>query len=353
MSIYDCSLWISDIDEIIARMPDLRLLENRRVMITGCSGLICSAVIDILIRWNETHKDKIHILAAGRNKNKVIKRFYPYTEKGWFIYEYYDATSLVCSFPEECDYIIHGAGNASPSKIMKEPVETMTGNFIGLKNLLDFARDNNTQRLLYISSSEVYGKKETESPYKEFEYGYIDILMARNSYSMGKRAAETLCVSFAEEYKVETVIVRPGHVYGPTADINDNRVSSKWVYDAAMGDNIIMKSEGKQVRSYCYCLDCASAILTVLFKGINKQAYNISNPRSVISIRDVAEILTRYSGVLVIPEGPTEEEKNSFNPMINSSLNCCKLLQLGWEGVFDAERGFAHTVEILKNILKN
>ena len=104
------------------------------------------------------------------------------------------------------------------------------------------------------------------------------------------------------------------------------------------------------VRSYCYCLDSASAILKVLLKGENRQAYNISNPGSIINIRQMAELLVKAAGVKLQMELPTEEEKRGFNPMSNSSLDSTELLALGWRGLFDAEQGFGHTVEILKEM---
>ena len=354
MSIYDSKLWISDLDEIIADLPWLSELCGKSVFITGCSGLICSAVTDILIRWNETHGEdggKIRILAAGRNEQNVRARFAPYDEADWFEFVYYDASAMENTLTQPCDYIIHGASNASPNKITKEPAETMASNFIGLKFLLEHALKVNTKRVLYISSSEVYGKKDDNMPFREGEYGYIDILNPRMSYSVGKRAAETLCASFADEYGVSTVITRPGHIYGPTAAANDNRVSSAWPYDVARGQNIVMKSAGSQIRSYCYCLDCASAILTVLVKGEPQHAYNISNPDSIISIREMAEILAEKAGVELHKELPTEAEKKSFNPMTNSSLDSTALEALGWRGLFDAQRGFGHTIEILKEAI--
>ena len=129
-------------------------------MITGCTGLICSAVADVLIRWNETHKEKINILAAARNEKKVETRFAPYMSESWFNFVLYDASSTENKLILPCDYIIHGASNASPNKIVKEPVETMLSNFTGMKYLLDYAKAMETKRVLYISSSEVYGKKE-------------------------------------------------------------------------------------------------------------------------------------------------------------------------------------------------
>jgi nucleoside-diphosphate-sugar epimerase len=120
----------------------------------------------------------------------------------------------------------------------------------------------------------------------------------------------------------------------------------------AYGEDITMKSDGKQIRSYCYCLDCASAILKVLLKGEKTHAYNISNPDSIISIHSMAEILASTAGVVLKMELPTDEEKKGFNPMSNSSLDSTELLSLGWKGLFDANRGFSHTVKILREITR-
>lgn len=112
-----------------------------------------------------------------------------------------------------------------------------------------------------------------------------------------------------------------------------------------------MKSDGAQLRSYCYCLDCASAILKVLLSGENVHAYNISNPDSVVTIRQMAELLAGAAQVHLRMELPTEEERKGFNPMKNSSLDSTSLQNLGWKGLFSAENGFSHTVEILKEML--
>lgn len=350
MIVYNSKLWISDIDEIIEGLPELAELEGKSVMITGAAGLICSSVVDILFRYNDTHDTPIHIYAAGRWLEEMTVRFGDQVERPDFTFVIYDASKTNNDLDVHADYIIHGASNAFPGMIIKEPVETMLSNFVGMKYLLDHAKENGTKRILYISSSEVYGRKDGDQPYREGEYGYIDLLNPRNSYSVGKRAAETLCASYAAEYGVESVIVRPGHIYGPTASPNDNRVSSAWAYAVARGEDIVMKSDGSQLRSYCYCLDCASAILKVLIKGENIHAYNISNPDSIVSIKEMAELLAGAAGVRLIQEEASEEEKKGFNPMSNSSLDSSGLLALGWKGTFDAERGFAHTVDILKEI---
>ena len=346
--LYNNKQWIADIDKVIEVVPELDVLAGKSLMITGAAGLVCSAIVDIIFRYNDTHDKKIQVLAAGRWPEEMSGRFGDLVNRDDFTFVVYDASRTDNVIGVHSDYIIHGASNASPNMIVKEPVETMMSNFLGMKYLLDYAKEQGTKRILYISSSEVYGEKEGSEPYKEGQYGYIDLLKARNSYSVGKRAAETLCASYADEYGVESVIVRPGHIYGPTASPFDNRVASAWSYSVAKGEDIVMKSDGAQIRSYCYCLDCASAMLKVLLCGENCHAYNISNPDSIISIKQMVEILVKSAGVNLRMELPTEEERKGFNPMSNSSLESTSLISLGWRGCFDAESGFGHTVQILK-----
>lgn len=345
--------WIEDIDLVLDRVLDLSGLQGKSVLITGATGLICSAVVDVLLRFNDRSDQPVRIYAAGRDRSSMEQRFGSAAERDEFSFVPYDAAKTGNIFPFHSDYIIHGAGNAYPARVMKEPVETMLGNILGLKELLDHARETGTERVLYISSSEIYGQKEGDQPYREGQYGYIDLLNPRNSYSVGKRAAETLCVSYENEYGVGTVIVRPGHIYGPTATQMDTRVSSAWAYAVVRGEDIVMKSDGSQLRSYCYCLDCASAILTVLTRGQKCHAYNIADPETVISIRQMAEILTACAGSSLRMELPTDEERKGFNPMSNSSLDGTSLADLGWHGCFDAETGFAHTVQILKDVSRH
>ena len=348
--LYDCSKWIEDIDAVLNVIPEIEQLTGRSVLITGAAGLVCSAVVDVLFRYNDTHDSHIHIICAGRSIEKMKERFADMVHRPDFTYVQYDATKSDNRFPIKVDYIIHGASNAFPSLVMKEPVETMLGNFLGIKNLLDLAKKCGAKRVLYISSSEIYGQKDNNEPFSEGEYGFVDLLNPRSSYAISKRAAETLCVSYSAEYAIETVIVRPGHIYGPTASPADTRVSSAWAFDAANGNDIIMKSDGEQIRSYCYCLDCASAILKVLLSGENNHSYNISNRDSIISIRQMANILAKITGIQLRMELPKESEKKSFNPMRNASLRSDNLNNLGWYGRFDAENGFRRTVEILREV---
>ncbi len=347
--IYNSAQWFRDVDAVTEGL-DLREMEGRNILITGAAGLICSAVTDILIRYNETHPQcaPIGILAAGRWQQEMEDRFGAYAHASYFRFVPYDASRTDNRLDLPAQYVLHGANNAFPAMVAREPVETMLGNFLGIRDLLEYARRQPDCRVLYISSSEVYGKKADDVPFRENEYGFVDLLDPRNSYSVGKRAAETLCASYAAEYGVHSVIARPGHIYGPTAGMSDNRVASAWAYAAARGEPIVMKSDGAQIRSYVYCADCAAALLTILLRGETAQAYNIADPMCTMSIRALAQALCDAAGVPLDMQAPTAAEKRSFNPMRNSSLESGRLQALGWRCRFDGAQGLAHTVAILR-----
>ena len=161
----------------------------------------------------------------------------------------------------------------------------------------------------------------------------MDILNPRACYPSSKRAAETMCATYQEEYGVDFVVVRPGHIYGPTITESDSRASAQFTRLAVKGKDIVMKSAGTQLRSYTYTLDCASAIIAVLTCGGMGEAYNISNSNSIVTIREFAECMTEISGVKLIFEQSSNKEKRSYNLMDNSSLNSEKLESLGWRRV--------------------
>ena len=346
--LYDSRQWVADIRQVTETLPELRQLAGKTIWISGASGLICSAIVDILICFNESADVPIFVVAAGRSEEKMKERFGIFFHKPYFFFQQYDATDANNSFPMKADIIIHGASNAYPAVVMKEPVETMQGNFFGLSELLNYARQSACKCVLYISSSEVYGLKENNHPFRENEYGFIDLLNVRNAYAVAKRAAETLCASFAHEYGVPYIIVRPGHIYGPTAQRQDNRVSSAWMYAAAGQSDIIMKSDGRQIRSYCYCADCASPILKVLLCAQPGDAYNIADPHTAISISTLAQKIADTAGVELKKEAATQAEKSGFNPMLNSSLDSRKLQALGWKASFDFSQGVEHTITSLR-----
>lgn len=343
-----CEGYWQDVQLVSKQIPNIENLYGSTIFITGATGMICSAVAEVLFYLNKEKSANIQIVLAGRSKDRMKERFYCFEEGKDYTFLRYDAISIA-SLNIKADFIIHGASNADPCKFAKEPVETILANIIGLNTLLKSATSNNAKRLLYISSSEVYGRKEEKRPYKEDDYGFVDILNPRASYPSSKRAAETLCSAYSAEYGLDTVIVRPGHIYGPTITNSDSRASAQFTRKAKAGGDIIMKSAGSQLRSYCYTLDCASAILTVLINGKCGEAFNISNPDSVITIREMADALAKAGNVSITFEIPSKIEKNNYNLMDNSSLDSFKIEELGWHAHFLPTEGAISTLKFYKD----
>lgn len=347
MNLYNSRTYLDDIHYVIGENDWLRQFRGKTFLVTGASGLICSGLIDLLLFYSEMTGSDITIYAAGRDEEKMRRRFSRFFSSPGLKYTAYNAYKSN-TFDFDVDYIIHGASNAFPAAVQAYPVETMKDNFCGMLELLEYAQRHRVGNTVFISSSEIYGRKSSPEPFTEEEYGYIDILNPRSAYPVGKRAAETLCASYACEKDIPVTIVRPGHIYGPTTSRSDNRVSSAFAYDAAAGKDLVLKSDGSQIRSYCYVLDCATAILKVVLEGKTVTAYNISNPQSIISIREMAAMFAKYGEVSLRFEMPSKMERAAFNPMLNSSLNSDRLQGLGWKGVFDADRGIEHTVSIIR-----
>lgn len=340
---YTGEYW-SDVSRVIPHIKGIETLFGSTVLITGGTGLICSGVVDILYYLNKEKSANIRIVLAGRSEEGTAKRFAHMAAGTDYAFEYYDAT-VAENLSVKADYMIHGASNANPAAYVSQPVETMASNFIGLNNLLKRAAETDAKRVLYLSSSEVYGQKDNMEPFFENDYGFLDILNQRASYPSSKRAAETLCVSYGMEYGLDTVIVRPGHIYGPAVIPSDNRATAQFTRNAVNREDIVMKSAGTQLRSYCYSLDCASAILAVLINGENGNAYNISNPNSIITISAIAKAIAKAAGTKVTFENPDDAEAKGYNLMSNSSLDSSKLEALGWGAEFSPDEGAACCVK--------
>lgn len=347
----DGTIYRDDIRMAVQAVPDVRCLYGKTILITGGTGIIGSAAADCLISLNREENAGIRIILAGRNEKKLRTVFGDTWDKDGIQFLPFDMARIAC-VEAEADYYIHCAGNASPELYRKHPAETLMEALNGLNALLQSAQKKPGSRVLLVSSSEVYGNRYTGNPdpFRESEYGYVDILSPRSCYPSAKRAAETLCASYREEYGVDFTIARPGYVYGPCMTETDNRASSAFIRAAAAGMPIVMKSQGLQKRSYCYTADCASALLTILLNGMAGEAYNISNRKSIVTIQEFAEAAAEAGGVELIRLEPSETEQKSYTPMEHAVLDSTKLEGLGWKGMWNIKAGISHTMETLKGI---
>lgn len=341
------AVYQQDLQTAIVSVPNIDRMRNCSVLVTGATGLIGSFLVDMLLFYNQTDDANIDIYALGRNKERLARRFEDNTTDRLHLVE--QDVNQPPDFDFPVDYIIHAASNAYPAAFVSDPVGTILSNVLGTEYLLDYAKTHGVKRFLFVSSGEVYGQGDPAlRAFPEHYSGYVDPTQVRSCYPVSKRAAETLCVSYTNQYGLDTVIVRPCHTYGPNTTKSDNRASVQFVTNALKGEDIVMKSRGTQMRSYCYIADCVSALLTVLLDGKSREAYNIANSEVQVTIAGFAEEVAKLTGTKVVFDETDETAKAQRTAISYAVLDSGKLTALGWKGRYSLKQGLKSTICALK-----
>lgn len=337
-------IYVSDLSRELDGLSGLDALRDSAIMITGATGMVGAAVTDLLGLANDKLGLNLHILALCRNVERAKARF----------------AHLSCVEPLACDltkplsdlpradYILHAASNAHPMAFSADPVGTMQSNILGTMNLLSHLAATGGRRLLFVSTGEIYGENPAvKDGFSEDSFGRIDSMNPRSCYPESKRAAETMCASYVRQFGADAVVARLCYIYGPTIAPDNSRADAQFLRKAMAGENIVMKSEGLQMRSYCYVADAAAALLTILLRGECGQAYNVANRNSEHSIREYAYTLAELAGVEVVFDLPPEAERAGYSTVTRAIQNPAKLEALGWRATTVLKEGLKHTLEIL------
>ena len=319
-------------------MNDLRALYGKSILLTGATGLIGSELAEQILAENEKNAAGMRLTMLVRDTKKAEARFERLIDRPDVTLLQGDVCDPSVLEGKAWDYILHGAGNAHPLAFSQYPVETMQSNLTGTLNLLSHARQQAEkgtplQRFVMLSSGEIYGEApmEDEQGWPEDTPGVVDSMKERSCYPEAKRAAETLCRCYYKEYGISTVVARLGYIFGANITQENSRADAQFLRRASAGEDIVMKSEGMQLRSYCYVKDAASALLLLLSCGGDGQAYNVANLSCVATIREFAQTMAEAFDVRVVFDIPHEVEKAGYSRMKREVLNAQKLYDLGWK----------------------
>ena len=332
--------------EELTRIASLDLpyekLDGKTVAITGAGGLVGNYLMRALDAVRRAHDLNLNLIALCRSPERARAQLKGVENLTCLEY---DATRpLTANF--RADYILHAAANAHPLAFSTDPVGTMQANILGTMQLLEHIRETGGRFILF-STGEIYGERPNlPGGFDEHSFGSIDPMNPRACYPESKRAAETLCAAYAQQHGVDALAARLTYIYGATITAQNSRADAQFLRRALAGEDIILKSEGTQIRSYCYAADAASALLTLMFRGEAAQAYNIANPDCTASIREYAETLADLANTRVIFDLPPEEERRGYSAVTRAVLNPAKLLSLGWRAEYDLREGLRRTLEI-------
>lgn len=317
------------------------------VLVSGAAGLIGSYLVDLLCEANEMFSLGMAIYACDRDERLLNERFQDGDALG--------LRKVVADVAGEnlldgrFDYIVHAASNTSPADYASHPIDTIWTNVAGAKRLMDFAVQHKTRRFLFCSSVEAYGKNMGDvDAFAEDYSGYVNSNTLRAGYPSAKRCVEAMCNAYAAEHSdFDFVIARIGRFFGPTVRPGDTKAPSQFLQNGCDKQDVVMKSAGTQVYSWGYVSDCATAILTLLTKGVRGEAYNVAHPEP-LRLRDFARTVADCAGVGLVTQEQTSAEKSAYSKIDKATLDVGKLLSLGWRPSVSIADGIRKTLSIFK-----
>jgi UDP-glucuronate decarboxylase len=249
----------------------------KTILIAGGAGFIGSHLCERLL--NEKNRIIcLDNLFTGSKEN--IKHLF---ENENFVFLNHDIINKL-SIDEPIHQIYNLACPASPEKYQLDPIYTLKINFIGVLNLLEFAREKKAT-ILQSSTSEIYGEPQI-SPQTESYRGNVNTIGIRSCYDEGKRISETLMTDYSKQFGVDIRIVRIFNTYGPKMQKTDGRVITNFIYQALHNENITIYGNGSQTRSFCYIDDQIEGLIKLMNSNY-KLPVNIGNTNE-ISIKELA-----------------------------------------------------------------
>jgi UDP-glucose 4-epimerase len=265
-------------------------LRGKRIFITGGAGFIATTLGRRLVDDNEIialdnlHRDALSATELADHPNFTLHEA-----------DVLDADA-VRELAQGATHIVHCAAIAGVDTVLASPVRTMRVNLIGTYNVLEaaVATEATLERLIDFSTSEVFGTHAYNV--REGQVSTIgSVGEARWTYAVSKLAGEHMAHAYHDELRVPTVTVRPFNVYGP-GQIGGGAIRA-FIEAALAGNDLTVRGDGAQIRAWCFVDDMVEAVLLCLeHPNAIGQSFNIGNPRSAVTIFDLAQRIKRITG---------------------------------------------------------
>jgi len=266
---------------------------NGKVMVTGGGGFIGSAMVKLLLK--KKFQVKAFDLPDQFNLNPAPKDAEIY--KGSIL----DVNDLMKAM-QGCDYVIHLAAALGVKRTESERLSCLTINIQGFVNVLEACIRDNIKKIVFSSSSEVYGDQ------KKLPITENNPVNPKSIYAITKLASEEYLRAYKQRYGLDYSIVRFFNVYGPKQVAEF--VMPRFI-DCVMNDTPpTIYGKGDQIRAFCYVDDAVEGVLlTLTNKKANSEIFNIGNNTEPITMKELA---------LKIIEISKKNIKPTFIPLKNS-----------------------------------
>lgn len=336
-----------DLQGIAKKISAEKELFQSRIFVTGGTGLVGSEIVRALLKMNEMYDAGITVCTLVRKMEKAKAVYREEAENPSLEFVIGDLEKPL-EVDGEIDYIIHTASPTASKFFVDHPVETLSIAIDGTRHVLELAKEKKSKGVVYLSSMEAFGITDPNlTSVKEDDLGYIDIHHVRSSYSEGKRVCELLCSCYAAEYGVPVRIARLAQTFGAGIPYEENRVFAQFAKSAIHKEDIVLHTDGMSVGNYCYTSEAVEAILLLLVKGENGQAYTVANEASNTTIRGMAEMVAEkiaHNEIKVIFDIPKDSLTYGYAPAVKIQLNSQKLRALGWEPKIGLEESYRRMI---------
>jgi nucleoside-diphosphate-sugar epimerase len=303
-----------------------------KVLVTGGAGFIGSHVVERLVV--EGHEVRVlDNFSTGRRANLDAC-----AEHVELIEADIRTPGAIRRAARDCEVVLHLAAVPSVPRSIADPVTTHTANANGTLNVLIAARDAGVRRVVFSSSSSIYGAAE-EMPKRE-SLAPLPI----SPYAVSKLAAENYCRSFHEVFGLETVALRYFNVFGPRQDLQSQyaAVIARFIWSYHHGEPPVIFGDGEQSRDFTYVANAVEANLKALAAdGVGGRVYNIACGERVTLNRLAINLRELTGSQVQAVHGPPRQGD------IRHSLADIELArrELGYEPTVRLEEGLRRTVE--------
>jgi nucleoside-diphosphate-sugar epimerase len=264
------------------------MISNKRVLLTGGAGFIGSSLARRLLPSND-----VVVLDNGHRDRLSGSDLASHPRLQHLRGDVCDGEAVRAAV-EGCHMIVHLAAIAGVDTVLTMPVRTMQVSLIGTHNVLEAALANPLiERVIDFSTSEVFGSYA----YKVREGDLTSLGAvgeARWTYAVSKLATEHLAHNYHKQFGLPALSVRPFNIYGP-GQVGEGAIH-RFIVQALHGRTVTIHNDGGQIRAWCYIDDMVDGILACLERPeAVGQAFNIGNPRSVVTIDDLARRIVRLA----------------------------------------------------------
>lgn len=318
---------------LAASLPFAGELKGRSFFITGATGFLGSALTYALLAVNELYGSDIRITCCARSEDKTKAMFGTAVD--------FVKCDLAEGFKGDicADYAAHFASPTSSKYFVEHPAETLLGSINFCADLAQAAARADVKGLIYLSSLEVYGTDGGERKLGEDSEEILRPLNVRNSYPLAKIACEELLNMYHKTRGLPVRIARLTQTFGEGIGYDDGRVFAQFARAAAEGRDIVLRSYGRTKRCYCDVADAVSALLYILLRGRDGQAYNVAGDGTYVSINELAALFAAESaGRTDIVYDIGDAQGEGYLPENMTFLKNDKLKELGWRPQRDIER---------------